>query len=77
MLVISVAGNENFVLIAPQPLGKLYPERVALLGCYLTGFEALVSVVSDDTAILAVSTFLPFPIVCVTICIPLIPPMRP
>ena len=54
MLVISMTCNQYLILVAPQSLGKLHSERVALLGCNHTGLEAHIAVVGYDTAVLAV-----------------------
>ena len=43
---IDMGGNDNWKVLAPQFVGELNTDGVSDVGCYLAGFEGLVSVVA-------------------------------
>ena len=57
MVMIAMTCHNDLKPISPQPFGKFNAKLVALLRRNFTGLKALISVVSYDTIILAVSLF--------------------
>lgn len=53
----SGGGNDNLIILAPHSPCGFQTDCVCFFGCYLAGAKALVSVISDITAELAVTLF--------------------